>query len=117
MTFNRSRIGTDPALALETRRGTGTTRALIERVVVSRAIGHNGSVVELEHWFTPQRLTPDSFRWIWRLERSTRGSKGHEYGLRLMARICALFAYLRPCRPLRDSSVINLAVRGAKHLA
>jgi hypothetical protein len=53
-------IGTDPTLALETRRGTGYYKIPSLRGVWCRGpFEHNGSVATLEDWFNPARLRED----------------------------------------------------------
>jgi hypothetical protein len=53
-------IGTDPSLALQTRRGTGFYKVPSLRGVWFRnAFGHAGQAEALEEWFDPNRLRPD----------------------------------------------------------
>jgi hypothetical protein len=78
-------IGTDPTLALGTRRGTGYYKVPSLRGVWYRGpFEHNGSVATLEDWFDPARLkddyVPTGFRGY---DVKTRAVKGHEFGLRL----------------------------------
>src|SRR5262249_54931994 len=50
-------VGTDPALALKTRRGTGYYKVPSLKGVWYRGpFEHNGSVLTLEDWFDPKRL-------------------------------------------------------------
>lgn len=91
-------IGTDPALALETRRGTGYYRVpSLNGLWYRGPFGHNGTVAEIEHWFTPQRLTPEFFPAGFGGLSGPQGAvKGHEFGLRLNGQDqAALLAYLR----------------------
>jgi len=91
-------IGTDPALALETRRGTGYYRVpALNGLWYRGPFGHNGSVGELEHWFSAQRLSKEFFPPGFGGLSGPQGAvKGHEYGLRLSDQdMAALFAYLR----------------------
>ena len=78
-------VGTDPHLALETRKGTGYYRVPSLKGVWYRGpFEHNGSVATLEDWFDPTRLrddyVPTGFKG---LDVQTRAVKGHEYGLKL----------------------------------
>ena len=53
-------IGTDPTLALDTRRGTGYYKIPSLRGVWCRGpFEHNGSISTLEDWFDPARLRDD----------------------------------------------------------
>ena len=91
-------IGTDPALALETRRGTGYYRVpALNGLWYRGPFAHNGSIGELEHWFSPQRLSKDFFPAGFGGLSGPQGAvKGHEYGLGLNGQdMAALFAYLR----------------------
>ena len=91
-------MGTDPTLALKTRRGTGYYKVPSLKGLWYRGpIEHNGSVASLEDWFDPRRLTdsytptgfkPDGVK--------TRAVKGHEFGLKLpVEERKALIAFLR----------------------
>ena len=80
-------VGTDPALALKTRRGTGYYKVPSLKGVWYRSpLEHNGSVLTLEDWFDPRRLrddyAPTGFRGA---GVKTRAVKGHAYGLTLSA--------------------------------
>lgn len=81
----RRRVGTDPGLALRTRKGTGFYKVPSLRGVRYRVLlGHSGSVKALEDWFDPRRLEPDYVPTGWRgpgVER--RAVLGHEFGLDL----------------------------------
>lgn len=53
-------VGTDPGLALETRRGTGFYKVPSLRGVWMRNVfGHEGRAASLEEWFDPARLNQD----------------------------------------------------------
>jgi hypothetical protein len=53
-------VGTDPTLAMQTRRGTGYYKPPSLRGVWYRGpFEHSGSVATLEDWFDPKRLRPD----------------------------------------------------------
>ena len=76
-------IGTDPRLALQTRRGTGYYKVPSLKGVWYRGpFEHNGSVATLEDWFDPRRLqddyVPTGFKGA-----ATRAVKGHRFGLGL----------------------------------
>ena len=91
-------IGTDAKLAMETRRGTGYYRVpSLNGLRYRGPFGHSGSVVELEHWFTPQRLTAEFFPAGFGGLSGPQGAvPGHEFGLRLGAQdMAALLGYLR----------------------
>jgi hypothetical protein len=80
-------VGTDPALALKTRRGTGYYKVPSLKGVWYRSpLEHSGSVATLEDWFDPRRLrddyAPTGFRGA---GVKTRAVKGHAYGLKLSA--------------------------------
>ena len=91
-------VGTDPNLALRTRRGTGYYKVPSLKGVWYRGpFEHNGSVATLEDWFDPRRLSddyvPTGFKGY---GMQTRAVKGHEFGLRLSADDKrALVAFLR----------------------
>jgi len=80
-------IGTDPNLALRTRRGTGYYKVPSLKGVWYRGpFEHNGSVATLEDWFDPRRLSdnyvPTGFKGS---GVKTRAVKGHIFGLNLSA--------------------------------
>ena len=82
-----SSIGTDPRLALQTRRGTGYYKVPSLKGVWYRGpFEHNGSVATLEDWFDARRLqddyVPTGFRGA---GVTTRAVKGHRFGLGLAA--------------------------------
>src|SRR5262245_14077194 len=80
-------VGTDPALATKTRRGTGYYKVPSLKGVWYRGpFEHNGSVATLEDWFDPNRLrddyVPTGFKGF---GVNTRAVKGHRFGLQLPA--------------------------------
>ena len=91
-------VGTDPNLALKTRKGTGLYKVpSLRGVWYRRLLSHDGSVSSLEEWFDPARLrddyVPTGFKG-YKLQR--RAVPGHEFGLRLSADDkAALIAFLR----------------------
>jgi mono/diheme cytochrome c family protein len=92
------RVGTDPRLALQTRKGTGYYKIPSLRGLWYRGLyEHNGSVAKLEDWFDPRRLRDDYVPSGWRgpgVEH--RAVPGHEFGLDLSPdEKAALIAFLR----------------------
>ncbi len=91
-------VGTDPNLALKTRKGTGLYKVPSLKGVWYRGLlNHDGSVATLEDWFDPARLrddyVPTGFKG-YKVER--RAVSGHEFGLKLPAEEkTALIAFLR----------------------
>ena len=83
--IRRRSVGTDPSLALTTRRGTGYYKVPSLRGVWYRGpFEHNGSVATLEDWFDPARLRDDFVPTGWKgYGVQTRSVKGHEFGLDL----------------------------------
>ena len=78
-------VGTDPRLALQTRKGTGYYRVpSLQGVWYRGPFEHNGSVATLEDWFDPNRLrddyVPTGFKGA---GVKTRAVNGHEFGLKL----------------------------------
>jgi hypothetical protein len=91
-------VGTDPTLALRTRRGTGYYKVPSLKGVWYRGpFEHNGSVMTLEDWFDPARLRDDYVpTGFVGLGRKTRAVRGHEFGIRLSAEDRkSLIAFLR----------------------
>lgn len=96
--ISERKVGTDPGLALKTRKGTGyykvpTLRGLWYRDLLE----HSGSVATLEEWFDSERLRDD-----WqptgepRPFAKTRAVPGHDFGLDLTdEEKRALIAFLR----------------------
>jgi hypothetical protein len=80
-------VGTDPRLAMMTRKGTGYYRVPTLRGLWYRGpFEHSGSVARLEDWFDPNRLRddyePTGFRGYNVVRRAV---PGHRYGLDLSA--------------------------------
>ena len=91
-------VGTDPTLALSTRRGTGLYKVPSLRGVWYRGpLSHDGSVATLEDWLDPRRHEEDYVPtgWIgWGVEH--RAVPGHDFGLDLEPEEReALLAFLR----------------------
>jgi hypothetical protein len=78
-------VGTDPNLALRTRRGTGYYKVPSLKGVWYRGpFEHSGSVETLEDWFDPRRLQDDYVPTGFKGHGiPSRAVKGHEFGLRL----------------------------------
>ncbi len=93
-----ARVGTDPALTMTTRRGTGYYKIPSLKGVWYRGpFEHNGSVATLEDWFDPKRLrdeyVPTGFVGF---GVKSRAVKGHPFGLNLSAADrAALIAFLK----------------------
>jgi len=93
-------VGTDPGLALKTRKGTGLYNYKVPslRGVWYRGLfGHDGSVTTLEQWFDPARVrddyTPSGFRGF---RVTHRAMPGHQFGLALsLEDRTALIAFLK----------------------
>lgn len=83
----RISVGTDPGLALTTRRGTGYYKVPSLKGVWYRGpFEHNGSLATLEDWFDPRRVRDDYVPTGWKgYAVKTRAVRGHEYGLELSA--------------------------------
>jgi hypothetical protein len=93
-----ARVGTDPTLAMKTRRGTGYYKIPSLKGVWYRGpFEHNGSVATLEDWFNPARLKDDYVPTGWiGFGVKTRAVKGHPFGLNLSAADrAALIAFLK----------------------
>ena len=91
-------VGTDPGLAMKTRKGTGFYKIPSLRGVWYRpALLHDGSVANLEEMFDPDRLKPDHEPGGWKGPGVTkRAIPGHPFGLALTAEDkAALLAFLR----------------------
>ncbi len=88
-------VGTDPGLALETRRGTGFYKVPSLRGVWMRSLfGHEGQAASLEEWFDPARFHADYVPKGFHLAPGP--IQGHEFGTRLSAaERTALIAFLR----------------------
>jgi hypothetical protein len=92
------RVGTDPALTMTTRRGTGYYKIPSLKGVWYRGpFEHSGSVATLEDWFDPRRLRDDYVpTGFVGAGVKTRAVKGHPYGLNLPAGDrAALIAFLK----------------------
>ena len=91
-------VGTDPGLALNTRKGTGYYKVPSLKGVWYRGhYLHDGSAPSLEEMFDPDRLKETHKPGGWSPPGAgTRAIKGHEFGLRLSAEERAeLIAFLR----------------------
>lgn len=88
-------VGTDPTLAMQTRRGTGFYKVPSLRGVWYRnAFGHGGQAETLEEWFDPARLKDDYVPKGFHVGPGP--IKGHEFGLKLsLADRQALIAFLK----------------------
>jgi hypothetical protein len=92
------RIGTDPGLALKTRKGTGYYKVPSLRGLWYRGlIEHSGSIAALEDWFDRKRLSDEYVPSGWKGPGvQKRAVKGHEIGLDLDAEDKrALIAFLK----------------------
>ena len=78
-------VGTDPGLALKTRKGTGYYKVPSLKGVWYRGhYLHDGSAASLEEMFDPNRLQETHEPGGWNLPGTkTRAIKGHEFGLKL----------------------------------
>ena len=91
-------VGTDPGLALNTRKGTGYYKVPSLQGVWYRAhYLHDGSVTTLEEMFDPDRLKDSHAPGGWRpVGVHTHAIKGHEFGLHLEpGERAQLIAFLR----------------------
>jgi hypothetical protein len=80
-------VGTDPGLAMKTRKGTGFYKIPSLRGVWYRPVLlHDGSVASLEEMFDPDRMKPDHVPGGWKGPGVTRSAiPGHPFGLGLKA--------------------------------
>jgi hypothetical protein len=78
-------VGTDPSLALRTRKGTGYYKVPSLKGVWYRGhYLHDGSAASLEEMFDPDRLKESHIRGGFRPGGAATGAiPGHEFGLRL----------------------------------
>jgi hypothetical protein len=77
-------VGTDPFLAMKTRRGTGYYKVPSLKGVWYRGpFEHNGSVATLEDWFDERRLQDDYVPTGFKGPGPVRAVKGHEFGVKL----------------------------------
>jgi hypothetical protein len=91
-------VGTNPDVALKTRKGTGYYKVPSLRGVWYRGpLEHSGSVLTLEDWFDPRRLRDDYVPTGYRgLGVKARAVRGHQFGLELSEKDRkALIAFLR----------------------
>ena len=91
-------VGTDPGLALKTRKGTGFYKIpSLRGLWYRRLLLHDGSVASLEEMFDPARLRSDHEPGGWKGPGVTRRAiPGHPFGLGLTADDkAALLAFLR----------------------
>jgi hypothetical protein len=80
-------VGTDPNLALKTRKGTGYYKVpSLKGLWYRNLIEHSGSIATLEEWFDRKRLRDDYEPSGWKAPgRKTRAVPGHEFGMDLSA--------------------------------
>src|SRR5215831_16238132 len=91
-------VGTDPGLAMKTRKGTGFYKIPSLRGIWYRPLLlHDGSVASLEEMFDPDRMKPDHVPGGWKGPGITkRAIPGHPFGLGLNTEDRqALLAFLR----------------------
>ena len=91
-------VGTDPGLALKTRKGTGFYKIPSLRGVWYRQrLLHDGAVATLEELFNPARLRPGHVRGGWKgPEQDLTAVPGHPFGLNLKQdEKASLLAFLR----------------------
>ena len=93
-------IGTNPSLALDTRRATGYYRVPALNGLWYRALfSHDGSVADLEQWMGVDRACGNDLSFttgFGGLNGPQHAVKGHEYGLQMNDQdLIALLAYLR----------------------
>jgi hypothetical protein len=91
-------VGTDPGLAMKTRKGTGFYKIPSLRGVWYRPLLlHDGSVASLEEMFDPARLKPDHVPGGWKGPAVTkRAISGHPFGLNINPEDkTALLAFLK----------------------
>jgi len=82
LNISERRVGTDPGLALQTRKGTGYYKVPSLRGLWYRGLHeHSGSVNSLEDWFDPRRLRDDFVPTGWKGPGvKTRAVPGHTFG-------------------------------------
>jgi len=80
-------VGTDPGLALKTRKGTGFYRVpSLKMVWTNSAFLHDGSIGSLGELFSANRLKEDFRSSNWSANTPAHAVKGHPFGLDLNAR-------------------------------
>jgi hypothetical protein len=91
-------VGTDPNLALRTRKGTGYYKVpSLKGLWYRNLIEHSGSIASLEDWFDRKRLRADYEPGGWKApDKPKRAVPGHEFGMDLSAQDkSALIAFLK----------------------
>jgi hypothetical protein len=90
-------VGTDPNLALKTRKGTGLYRVPSLRMLwLQSCFLHDCSLGSLEEMFNPKRLEPDFRSSNWDPSMPSHAVKGHVFGLNLPGSDrSALIAFLK----------------------
>ena len=90
-------VGTDPNLALKTRKGTGYYRVPSLRLVwMDSAFLHDGAIGSLEALFNPERLKPGFRSSNWHPKTPAHAVEGHRFGLDLPpADRAALISFLK----------------------
>jgi hypothetical protein len=90
-------VGTDPNLALETRKGTGLYRIPSLRMLwLEACFLHDGAIGTLEEMFNPARLKPGFRSSNWNAVTPAHAVEGHPFGLALNAADrSALIAFLK----------------------
>ena len=91
-------VGTDPGLALETRKGTGYYKVpSLKGVWYRPRLLHHGPVASLEEMFDPERLADTHVAGGWMpFGAKTYAIRGHEFGLKLtLAERTQLIVFLR----------------------
>ena len=78
-------VGTDPNLALRTRKGTGYYKVpSLKGLWYRNLIEHSGSIATLEEWFDRKRLSADYVPSGWQAPgKKNRAVPGHEFGIDL----------------------------------
>jgi len=82
LNISTRRVGTDPGLALKTRKGTGYYKVPSLRGLWYRGLyEHSGSIGSLEDWFDPKPLRDDYSPTGWKGPGvKTRAIPGHKFG-------------------------------------
>lgn len=77
-------VGTDPGLALKTRKGTGFYRVpSLRNVWMDACFLHDGSIGSLDEMFNPDRMKPDFRSSNWSTGTPSHAVEGHPFGLTL----------------------------------